>query len=353
MNRAKPIKIVADCDVPYLKGVLEPFAEVRYVKGVAICHDDLHDADALIIRTRTRCGRELLEGSSVKLIVTATIGFDHIDMGYCRAAGIEVVTAAGCNARGVLQWVAAVLAYASRVQGWAPSERTVGVVGVGHVGSLIAKYAKLWGFRVLCCDPPRVIAERGLNDGGERSFVSIDTIMEQADIITFHVPLNLTGEHATYHLADSSFLNKLRDNTLIVNSSRGEVIDSAALTDAAAEKSLSFAIDTWENEPHIDHNTLSQALVATTHIAGYSAQGKANGTSIAVNTISQHFGFMLKDWYPSQFVARTTPQDISWEDMCKTIAEHFDVEAETATLKSSPEEFENLRNNYSYRQEYF
>ncbi|MDE5962658.1 MAG: 4-phosphoerythronate dehydrogenase, partial [Alistipes sp.] len=153
------MKIVIDRAIPFLHGVLEPWAETVYCSGNAIDSDTVHDADALVVRTRTRCNEQLLDGSQVRFIATATIGFDHIDTAWCTARGIEVATAAGCNARGVLQWVAAALVWLSRRQGWRPADRTLGVVGVGHVGSLVAEYAAAWGFRVLCCDPPREARE--------------------------------------------------------------------------------------------------------------------------------------------------------------------------------------------------
>ena len=148
-------RIAAHCDIPFLKGVLEPFARMTYVEGSRIAHDDLADADALIIRTRTRCDAKLLEGTPVRLIATATIGYDHIDADYCAGRGIEVVTAQGCNARGVLQYVSAALYELSRRDAWSPHRMTLGVVGAGNVGSLVAEYGKRFGFRVLCCDPPK------------------------------------------------------------------------------------------------------------------------------------------------------------------------------------------------------
>lgn len=136
------MKIIADSAIPFLQGVLEPWAEVRYLPGSEIAPEEVRDADALLIRTRTRCDERLLGGSRVRLIATATIGFDHIDTAWCAAHGIRVCTAAGCNARGVLQWAGAVLAHLARTQGWQPAGRTLGVVGVGHVGSLVKEYAE-------------------------------------------------------------------------------------------------------------------------------------------------------------------------------------------------------------------
>lgn len=344
MNR--PLKIVADANIPYLRGVLESYASVEYMAGDQISSANIGTAQVLIVRTRTRCDRELLQGSAVRVIYTATIGFDHIDTDYCRTAGIEMVTAAGCNSRGVLQWVGAVLALFAGRDGWKPEQRTLGVVGVGNVGKLVADYAQSWGFRVLRCDPPRVLAQ-GLTD-----FYTLEQVAQQADIVSFHVPLVREGEHATYHLAGSEFFEKIATNTLILNSSRGEVVDTQALLTAIDTRGLSCAVDTWEGEPNIDPRLAGLATVATTHIAGYSAQGKANATSIIVRSIAVRFGFPLADWYPHDVVP-PSPRPIGWDEMCPTIHQQCDLERETATLKADISRFETLRNHYIFRQEYF
>ncbi len=331
------MKVVIDNAIPYIQGVLEPYAEVLYRPGTSFSADDVRDADALIIRTRTRCSSELLDSSSVKLIATATIGFDHIDLDYCRRRGIEVVTAAGCNAAGVLQWVSAALAMLSKRDGWQPHQRTLGIVGVGNVGKLVEKYARAWGFNVLRCDPPR--KER---EGGD--FLSLKEVVAASDIITFHTPLDST----TYHLINERIISLMRSNAIIINASRGEVADTAALLKAQQ----SLMIDVWEHEPDIDKNLLAKAVVSTPHIAGYSAQGKANASAAAVRAIAERFALPLTEWYPLE-VQRVERQDISWQRMCDTIEEHCDLAAESARLKSGEEDFEAMRNNYHYREEYF
>lgn len=345
------MKIIIDSDIPYVRGVLEPYAEVSYLKGNLIAARDAADADALVVRTRTKCDAALLEGSRVKLIATATIGFDHIDMTYCEAAGIKVVTAAGSNARGVLQWVGAALDYLSRVQGWEPAQKTLGVVGVGHVGTLVAKYASEWGFRVVCCDPPR--QRLGEKPPVCESFVNLDAVLEQADIITLHTPLTYHGEDATFHLAGDDFFGRLAKGAVIINSSRGEVVDTAGLLASLQRGDCSCAIDTWENEPNIERQLLGMALAATPHIAGYSAQGKANASSIVVQAVAAQFGLPLTNWYPSEEVPEVVPRPISWEELSRTIGGYFDIAAETKLLKDSPGGFEEMRNNYRYRTEYF
>ena len=211
------MKIIADSAIPFLQGVLEPWAEVRYLPGSEIAPEEVRDADALLIRTRTRCDERLLGGSRVRLIATATIGFDHIDTAWCAAHGIRVCTAAGCNARGVLQWAGAVLAHLARTQGWQPAGRTLGVVGVGHVGSLVKEYAETWGFRVLCCDPPREAREHC-------GFLPLEEVARQADILTFHTPLDDT----THRMAGDALFARMKPGAVILNSSRGEVVDGCS-----------------------------------------------------------------------------------------------------------------------------
>ena len=329
-------KIVADRDIPFLKGVFEPFAEVVYLDGKSISRADVQDADALIVRTRTRCNAGLLDDTSVGFIATATIGTDHIDLDYCRSHGIGVANAEGCNARGVLQWVGAVLVKWLGMKGLKPSDLRIGVVGVGHVGSLVSSYAEAWGFKVLCCDPPREEREH-------LGFVSIEELLANSDIVTFHTPLDST----TYHLADSKLL-PYGDRLFVINASRGEVVDTEALLASGAE----CAIDVWEHEPEIDRRLLSKALVATPHIAGYSLQGKANAAAMAVAAVAGHFGLPLGGWYP-EGVEHVEPRIISWDSLCGTIGGHYDIDAESARLKARPEEFESMRNGYAYRNEYF
>ncbi len=296
----------------------------------------MKDASALLIRTRTHCNKELLEGSKVKHIATATIGFDHIDIQYCQEHGIEVSTAAGCNARAVLQWVGAVLASLSRSEGWKPQQKTLGVVGVGNVGSAVSHYARLWGFNVICCDPPRAEKEGG-------NFVSFDEVTKKADIITLHTPLNPT----TYHLICDQSLQKIAPHCTILNSSRGEVVDTKALLKSGNK----FVLDVWEDEPEIDIKALEEAFIATPHIAGYSMQGKANASMMAVKSIAKALGLPLTSWRSE--VSEVTPIDISWEELCQTIDAKFDISAQSQYLKAHREKFEELRNNYDYREEYF
>ena len=331
------MKVVVDSAIPYLRGVLEPYFEVVYRAGETFAASDVADADALIVRTRTKCNANLLQGSRVRLIATATIGFDHIDMDYCQKQGIRVVTAQGCNAAGVLQWVAAAMALLAQKDGWSPAQKTLGIVGVGNVGSLVEKYARRWGFNVLCCDPPRQQREGG-------DFVGFEELLRRSDIVTLHTPLDKT----TFHMMDSATIAMMSHNGVIINASRGEVADTQALLEAPQ----TLILDVWEREPAIDAQLLEKALVATPHIAGYSAQGKANASSMVVRAIAEEFNLPIEGWYPAE-VEPVERQPIEWEQMCRTIGSYCDLKSQSEYLKSNSREFESIRNNYDYRQEYF
>lgn len=332
------MKIVIDSGIPFIKGVFEPYAEVLYAKGEAISHEMVADADALVVRTRTRCDAALLEGSSIRLVVTATIGTDHIDLEYCHSRGIAVENAAGCNARGVLQWVAATLAHITAKRNARPEQFTLGIVGVGNVGSIVLEYAQAWGFRTICCDPPREEREH-------LGFSPIDEVFTKADIVTLHTPL----APDTFHLVGERLLAPWHGtDRILINASRGEVVDTEALLCSG----IDCAIDVWEHEPNINRTLLERAFISTPHIAGYSLQGKANATSMAVAAVARHFGLPIEGWYPAE-VRPATPQPISWDELCRTIHSRYDITAESQTLKRNPEQFEQLRNSYSYREEYF
>lgn len=331
------MRVLADRAIPFLQGVLEPFAEVEYVDGNDFTREAVESADALIIRTRTRCDKALLEGSKVQFIATATIGFDHIDLDYCRNRNIAVATSAGCNARGVLQWVAATLAILAKHENFSPKEQTLGIVGVGNVGKLVKEYAEHWGFRTICSDPPREEQEH-------LGFVSLEEVLRSADIVTLHTPLNTT----TRYLINSENISLLHSGATLINASRGECV----ATEATKRTDLTYITDVWEYEPNIDSDYLAKSLVATPHIAGYSAQGKANATALAVQALARHFDLPLTYWQPAE-VESVTPKLISWEEMCATIEQYCDLATESRTLRNNPELFESLRNNYRYREEYF
>jgi len=348
------MRIVADDKIPYLKGILEPFAQVRYLPGARIGHSDVQDADALITRTRTRCNADLLEGTRVRFIASATIGFDHIDTEYCAQRQITWTNAAGCNAGSVNQWVAAALAALARRSRFTLEGRTLGIVGGGHVGSRVESLAQAMGMQFLRNDPPRMRAE------GAAGFVSLEQVLAEADIITLHVPLSLDGPDQTLRLVDRNRIARMKPGAILLNSSRGEVVDSTALKDALGSGMLRAALDVWENEPEIDVALLDRVTLATPHIAGYSADGKANGTAMSVQAVSRCFGFGLDEWYPAGIPEPQCPileidcQNKTREEvLAEAIQATYDIGADDDRLRRSVETFEAQRGNYPVRREFF
>jgi erythronate-4-phosphate dehydrogenase len=323
------MKVIVDNKIPYIKEAINRIAdEVVFLPGADFTKEVVKDADALIVRTRTRCNRELLEGTQVKFIATATIGYDHIDTEYCREAGITWTNCPGCNAGSVEQYVRSVLGLLQRKKGLDLKNATIGVVGVGHVGSRVARTAKLLGMRVLLNDPPRA-------DKGETGFVDLATIARECDVITFHTPLIQEGIYRTYHLVDKDFLFSLKRAPYLINSSRGEVVDTASLlASLAAGKVKDVVIDTWENEPRISRDLLEAAFLATPHIAGYSADGKANATRMSLEALCRFFGMEVE----FEITPPEGPSD-------------YDPTRDSEWLKADPEKFEWFRGNYPIRRE--
>lgn len=351
--KIKNMKIVVDDKIPYIKGAFESMAEVVYLSGAAISKADLLDADALIIRTRTRCNADLLDDTSVKFIATATIGFDHIDTGYCASAGIEWTNAPGCNSGSVEQYFASILANLILIKGKSANALTVGIVGVGNVGKKIERFCKCVGIKVLLNDPPRQREE------GSDAFVSLSEIAQKADIITFHTPLTMSGVDKTYHLLDDTFVSTLKKRPFIINACRGEVTDNVALKTALQAGKLSgAAIDCWENEPNIDLALLDLVDFATPHIAGYSKDGKANGTTMSVQAISRFFNLGIDNWTAQGVDLPEEPTlkllDFGADDHLlpwKIILKTYDIQADTDRIRKSPDAFEYQRGNYPVRRE--
>lgn len=349
------IKIIADDKIPFLKGVLEPFAEVIYLSPKEITKEAVNDADALLVRTRTKCNADLLENSKVKFIATATIGYDHIDGAYCDSKKIKWVSAPGCNSSSVQQYIASALLSIAAKKNFNLVEKTLGIVGVGNVGTKVEKLAKAIGMNVLLCDPPR---QR--NEGGNQ-FVSLDELVKKSDIITFHVPLNKSGEDKTFHLADEKFFESFTKSKIIFNSSRGEVVETNALKNAIKSGIVSDAVlDVWENEPNIDIELLELVDFATPHIAGYSADGKANGTAMSVNALAKFFNFDLHDnWYPGEVPFASNSPIIDFD--CSGLKENeiisrvflhtYKIEEDDRRLRESVQTFEKQRGDYPVRRE--
>lgn len=348
------MKVVIDDKIPYIKGALEPYADVVYLSGSKTTPEVVKDADALITRTRTICNEKLLAGSAVKFIATATIGYDHIDIDFCKKAGIEWTNAPGCNARSVEQYIASALFTWALERRIKLREKTIGIVGVGNVGSKVERFCKTIGMKVLLNDPPRERVE------GNNKFVSLETIQQEADIITFHVPLNMEGEDATFHMANSRFFDNLARQPLLINSCRGEVFETNTVKTALKRGIIdAYIADCWENEPDIDLELLEIAYMATPHIAGYSKDGKANGTAMSVQAISRFFVLGIDEWQPegiempdnTNLVIDGTRRDEE-TIIAEAVLSTYDIEADDNALRSNPDDFEKLRGDYPVRREF-
>lgn len=336
------MKVIVDNKIPYIAGEIEKIADkVVYLPGDAFTKEEVKEADALVVRTRTHCNRDLLEGSQVKFIVTATIGFDHIDTEYCHEAGIAWTNCPGCNAGSVEQYIHSVLLLLKREKGLKLEEATLGIVGVGHVGSRVKRMAESLGMKVLLNDPPRA-------DKGEKGFVDLRTIASESDVITFHTPLIKEGTYRTYHLVDKDFLFSLKRNPVIINSSRGEVVDTASLLIAlSAGKVKDAVIDTWEYEPRISRELMEVAFLATPHIAGYSADGKANATRMSLEALARFFG-VEADFC----VMPPECSDIQFSDDAEeAYLQAYNPARDSEWLKKCPEKFEWFRGSYPLRRE--
>ena len=348
------MKIVCDNKIPFLRGALEPYAEVVYLPGAQTTAEVVKDADALITRTRTICNEALLAGSSVKAIATATIGFDHIDTAWCEANGIAWSNAPGCNSWSVKQYISSVLAVLAQRRGLSLDTLTLGVVGVGNVGSKVADVGRAFSMRVLLNDPPRERAE------GPGAFTDLDTLLEESDIVTVHVPLTRSGADATWHLFDVGRLARMRPTQILINSSRGPVVDNAALRDTLRNGGLKAAVlDVWEGEPDLDPELVGLLDIATPHIAGYSADGKANGTTMSVRYLAGQLGLPLADWTASGVPAPEQPLcftlDASGKSAQEVLAEAvlytYDVRRDSDALRADLGAFERLRGDYMIRRE--
>ena len=316
------MQVIIDKGIPFLEGVFPPEIEVLHLSPEEITSQSVRNADALIVRTRTYINRDLLQGSRVRFVATATIGFDHIDQDYCREAGIHWVSCPGCNAQAVCDYVEE--AISSMKSG--KTDLTIGIIGYGHVGKLVANMAQSKGYRILLSDPPLGIGS------------SLEELAPQCDVLTFHTPLTHDGNHPTFHLCNAHILSLCKPDALIINAARGGVIDEQALIAqlSAVNCQLSTAIDCWENEPHLNHQLLQLANLASFHIAGYSIEGKMRASEMCLEAFCKFFSLPILS-INKKVVPLQGDSDSGW------------LQRISDQLKASPEQFEQLRKQYKLR----
>lgn len=340
--RLSNVKIVADPNIPFVREAFGSLGEVALVPGRKMTAADVRDADCLLVRSVTPVNAALLEGSRVRFVATATIGVDHVDRAYLDRRGIGFASAAGSNANSVAEYVVAALLELARRKNFQLRDKTIGVVGVGNVGSRVVRYTEALGMRVLENDPPRQRAE------GLKHFVSLERVMAEADIITLHVPLTRSGPDATFHLLEPR-------RGILINTARGAVLDNRALL---AAKLDGLVLDVWEGEPNLLPGLLEKTDIGTPHIAGYSFDGKVNGTRMIYEAACKFFGLPTQ-WRPvlppppvPQVQCDATGLDDE-EALWQIVRQVYDIAADDAALRAAPQEFDRLRAEYPVRREFF
>ncbi|TNF87832.1 MAG: 4-phosphoerythronate dehydrogenase [Gammaproteobacteria bacterium] len=288
------VKIVADQNIPCVSEAFADLGEVELLPGRDIRPSDLQDCRCLLVRTVTRVDEQLLEGTAVEFVGTATIGTDHIDLDYLQKTGIGCSNAAGCNAEAASEYVVSGLFALAERRGFDPFKRRAGIVGYGNVGSRLVHKLETLGLDCLVNDPP-------LQAGGDtrRDWVDLDTILRECDFISLHVPLTRSGMHATFHLLDEIRLRQLGDGCLLVNAARGEVVNNSALLSLLEQRDdLHVFLDTWEGEPLPSRELLRRVGLATPHIAGYSVEGRLRGTQVILDAACTRFD-LESGWHMS------------------------------------------------------
>lgn len=278
------MRLLADENMPLVAEFFGELGELRRLPGRGITAADVAAADVLLLRSVTRVDAALLGDSALRFVGTATIGTDHLDLAALAARGVRVASAPGCNARAVGEYVATVLAVLAAEQGWAPATRTLGVVGLGNTGRQVVALARVLGLRVLGCDP--AVSLPGVESR------TLPDLLDEADILSFHVPLTRQGPHPTFHLMDAAGLARLRPGTLLINSSRGEVVDNHALLAELAkpDRGLTAVLDVWEGEPRLMPALLARVRFGSPHVAGYSQEGKWRGTEMIYRALCEALG---------------------------------------------------------------
>lgn len=349
------VKILVDENMPYAQTLFSELGEVKAVPGRPIPEQELIDADALMVRSITKVNESLLGNTPVKFVGTATAGFDHIDTEWLSTANIGFSSAPGCNAIAVVEYVFSSLLLLAERDNFDLRDKTVGIIGVGNVGGRLAARLSAWGVKTLLCDPPRAAK------GDDELFVSFEDVLKQADVITFHTPLNMSGEYKTFHLMDETGLAKLRDGIILINASRGEVVDNKALLSVLNRgKKMSVILDVWEPEPDLDTALLALVDIGTPHIAGYTLEGKARGTTQVYEAYCQFLGkssqISLSSLLPKPDINQLTFNGKLTQNQLKRLVHLvYDVRRDDAALRAVAGvtgEFDKLRKNYQERREW-
>jgi len=356
------VTIVADENIPYVSEAFGDLGRVRVTPGRAMTAGTVKDADILLVRSVTRVNEQLLGGSNVKMVATATVGTDHVDQAYLSRSGIAFADAAGSNANSVAEYVTAAILTMAHRDGMRVAEKVVGVIGVGNVGSKVVCKCRALGMTVLKNDPP--VKDKT----GSDEYIDLPDLLAASDIVTLHVPLTVSGRWPTYHMVDGTFLNSLRAGCLLVNTSRGSAVDGQALNKAIGSARVKAVLDVWENEPNISVATLAEVAVGTPHIAGYSLDGKVNGTQMIYDAVCGFLGEQ-PTWRSRQVmpapqvpVLAVDPHEREDQQVVRDVVRQiYDIEEDDRRLReiaafepgARSKHFDQLRKHYPVRREFF
>ncbi len=355
------MKIVADANIPFVKDCFSSIGEVEVVSGREITSKIIADADVLLVRSITRVDSDLLAGSSVRFVGTATIGFDHVDTEFLLSNNIGFASAPGSNANSAAEYLLAALLSVAKKHKIELQGKSIGIVGVGNVGSKVEKKARALGMKVYLNDPPLQ------RQTGNTKYLPLEDLVD-CDLITLHTPLTFDGIDKTFHLADERFFKSLKPGCIFINTSRGAVVDTIALKGAIQSGRLgAVVLDVWENEPNIDLELLRIVDLSTPHIAGYSLDGKVAGMIMIYRVVCEHFGLETKydvdDFLPEPDVGELKvgpdtgqEQDIIHQIVQQVYAINRD-DFNTREIAMVPEGerakfFDDLRKNYPVRREF-
>ena len=355
------MKIIADENIPFVAECFSSIGEVEVVPGREITPGVIADADVLLVRSITSVGADLLAGSKVRFVGTATIGFDHIDIEYLSRNKIGFASAPGSNANSAAEYVIAALLNIAKRHSIDLEGKSIGIIGVGNVGGRVAKKAFALGMKLYLNDPPLQ------RQTGDTKYLMIEKLFD-CDFVTLHTPLTFEGEDKTFHLADDKFFKSLKKGCVFINASRGDVVDSSALKTAIEESRLQATVlDVWENEPDIDVELLEMVDIGTPHIAGYSLDGKIAGMIMIYKEACDYFELEVKFDIDSFLPVPAIPelkintQSVSEQDALLGIVEKiYDIKADDVRLRRMLEEsakergkyFDSLRRNYPVRREF-
>ena len=356
------MRIFADESIAAVEETFGRFGDVTAVSGRRISREMLRQADVLLVRAVTRVDADLLAGTPVKFVGTATAGFDHIDVHGLRDRGIAVAHAPGSNAPSVCDYVIAAILRLAVQEERRLSDLTCSVIGCGAVGERLASRLDHLGLTVLRSDPPLhdILKTRGLPS----PFVDTDEAIPRADIITLHVPLHDISPYSTFGLITRDKLQTARESAWIINTCRGQVVDENGLLDWLEGHPTGRAVvDVWTDEPDLSCELLARASIGTAHIAGYAAEGKLRASRMLRYALARWIGEEVDDDRD-----HSEPIDIRFDQaladaeswLCGLVRSVYEIEDDHRALapicarspKDRPAFFDALRKNYPPRHEF-